>query len=324
MAMSKARTMNSPARELLVAAVGALLGASCSSAPPAPEKSEAIESEFAEIDKEETATRERQQAFERVLSDTDRMLERYASAITTQGAAKLDRVAVSLEAHLRKSVEQYFDRFMAAAEQRDFPRNRAIALGALGFSGRREALDPLLNGLGDDNAEVVANATFGVAMLKDARTPPEYLARILEGEKFDEGVRAGAAWALLRVQEVVVDPKPIEQIWVRVLERPIDPKEAGVSVSALRGVGAMREERLAPIVERYVSHPTPLVRQAAAVALGRIGARSSYPALIALIGPAEENPNVRLAARKALQALAGDIDRGYDVEEWHRVFERGG
>ena len=51
--------------------------------------------------------------------------------------------------------------------------------------------------------------------------------------------------------------------------------------------------------------------------------QTDVEALIARLGPVETNANVRLAVRKALQALAGGIDRGYDVKEWRRVFETG-
>ena len=41
------------------------------------------------------------------------------------------------------------------------------------------------------------------------------------------------------------------------------------------------------------------------------------------VRPSEAVPNVRLHARKALQALAGHVDYGYDVGAWRKAFERG-
>ena len=72
-----------------------------------------------------------------------------------------------------------------------------------------------------------------------------------------------------------------------------------------------------------LNHPTPKVRFNTAIALGRMNAQEHHAQLIEMLGPGESQPNVRLAARKALQALAGGVDRGYDTELWRREFERG-
>ena len=302
-----------------------VLCASCGSAPP-PEPDPAIEKRFEEQERDAATQLARRKAFERVLNDTDRVLEQYAAAMLTSGAPKSDKLAETTETYLRRVVAENFARFMRAANDEGIPRNRAIALAALGMSSRREALDPLLNGVADPNPEVVANAVFGLGLLQDPRTPPSYLARIIENDENPKVLRAGAAWSLYRVQVVCSDTTKFEVIWARVLSVPLEEIEPSVAVSALRGIGQVDEggERYVDTVVRYVSHPTPKVRQTAAVAIGRLGVTESYTSLIALIGPAESIANVRLAARKALQALAGGVDRGYEIEEWHRVFEQDG
>ena len=63
------------------------------------------------------------------------------------------------------------------------------------------------------------------------------------------------------------------------------------------------------------------MRTATAIAIGRLGDLRGTEALYTLLGREEPNENVRLAARKALQALAGGEDRGYDVDEWRKVFD---
>mgnify|MGYP003503310244 CR=1 FL=1 len=65
------------------------------------------------------------------------------------------------------------------------------------------------------------------------------------------------------------------------------------------------------------------MRVAAAIAMGRMKSDSSIPVLLTLLGPGETNDNARLAARKALQTLAGGIDRQYDVAAWRKVLDRG-
>ena len=61
---------------------------------------------------------------------------------------------------------------------------------------------------------------------------------------------------------------------------------------------------------------------AAADAIARMNSQSHAEDLIALLGPEETVPNVRLHARKALQELAGQGDYGYDVDAWRKAFER--
>lgn len=308
-----------PRSAFLFSAVLAM--SACGSAPPAPE--EGIEERFAQDRKDAEEFKARQKQFERILTETNRAMERYAIARLDSGSPKSDKLAATLEKHLRRVVTDNFARFVQAATQADFPRNRAIAIAALGLSSNREALDPILNGLASDNKEVIGNSAFALGLLKDPRTPSSYLARVIEDENLPDAVRGGAASSLLQVQTVSTDTDKFEEIWARLLDQPFETGLPATTVSAVRGLGMIKNQERAQLVERYLSHPTPKVRQAAAIAVGRIGKQSSHIPLLTLIGTAEPYANVRLAARKALQALAGGIDRGYDVQEWQRVFQRG-
>ena len=193
-------------------------------------------------------------------------------------------------------------------------------LAALGFSSRPEALDPILNAIHDDDPVIVTAAAFALGILKDSRTPPQALVALIDDRSLSEQSRIGAAWSLFQVQGALHDPAPVYRIWMRLLTEPQDELPPWIAVQALRGLSRSRTPENAGLVEPYVTSPTPLVREAAALCLGYLGNRDSYVVLLTRIGPRETNPNVRLAARKALQALAGNIDRGYDVSEWRRVF----
>lgn len=100
------------------------------------------------------------------------------------------------------------------------------------------------------------------------------------------------------------------------------PRDPEILTPVVRAVGLFRNPDHARFVEPLTRHRTPSVRMNAAIALGRMGNQASHKVLLKLIQPAETNPNVRLAARKALQALAGNIDAGYDVEMWKSLFAR--
>lgn len=298
----------------------AILG-SCGSAPPAPD--EAIEERFVDSQRERDEWKRRQDAFQNVLQETDTVIERYTLARLDSGSPKSDKLAERLGKHLTMRVQDHFEHFVRAAADASIPRNQAIALAALGFSADPSALDPLLNGLASPDPNIVGNAVYGIGLLADRRTPPMYLKRVVDNASYSNNTRSCAAWSILQVQDATTERDAFAPIWRAILDEPIEVGVPAVIVSALRGLGQFADESDAPRVERYLVHATPQVRQAAAVAVGRIGAVSSHEALLDLISPAESVPNVRLAARKALQALAGGVDRGYDVKEWQRVFERG-
>ena len=98
----------------------------------------------------------------------------------------------------------------------------------------------------------------------------------------------------------------------------------GVLVTAARGLGLAGDAANAALVAPLLKHPVPRIRMASALALGRMNAQEHWRELLALIEPAESVQNVRLHARKALAALAGNKDYGYDLAAWRKVFDRGG
>jgi HEAT repeat protein len=233
---------------------------------------------------------------------------------------------------LRTTVDKHFDALVAVADQGVDPVNRARAVGALGFASTRgpesgiarDILTPLLNALRADDATVVTNAVFALGVLADPRTPVDPLARIIEDPQQPPSSRIGAAWSLLNIQEALHQPQQVQPVWMRLLADPKTNTDPWILIQALRGLGRLRDPALAPVAEPFLQHPTPLVREAAAVALGFLGNRDSHRALLARLSAEETNANVRLAVRKALQALAGQVDRGYDVDQWRRVFESDG
>ena len=307
-------------RYLALICVPAALAAACSSAPSAPDPE--VEQQFREIERRNREIEERMAMLPRVLNDLDKALDKYAEAEMSSGNQRADDLASTLAKFITEMSQKHFHELVAAADQVDYPRNRAIAVAALGFSGRPEALDPLLNAAADENPEVASNAVFGLGILGDTRTPPSAIAAVMNNAELPETMRTGAAWALYKLQLALYEPTKVKPIWIAVLQEPLENTDPGVLVSALRGIGLLRDPEVVNVVAKYVSHPMPMVRQVTAISLGRIGSDQAVPVLLTLIGPSESNENVRLAGRKALQALAGGIDRGYDVVEWKKVFDR--
>ena len=321
--MAKLRT------HTLVALLPLSLFAACASGP----SSEALDPgtnpsfHWKNLSEEEAARRFKD--LNRVLLNLDKAMDAYVEAMSHAGYDKADRIADSLASYLSKTADEQFDGLVAMADQDADPDNRARAVGALGFASKgnlrvgttRDILTPLLNALHADELAVVNNAVFALGVLADAATPPGAISNILEDPNRPSQMRIGAAWSLLRIQDALHEPTQLQPVWLRLLSHPKSNMEPWILIQALRGLGRLRNPEVAGVPEPFLGHPTALVRQAAAISLGYLGNRDASTALIAALGPAETNANVRLALRKALQALAGNTDRGYDVREWQRVFE---
>ncbi len=293
----------------------------CAGAPQPAEPDPKLEEDFRK-QREAAAAAEKRETYELALIQIDQVLDKFVQALAESGISRADLQAEGLARFLRENSKKWYDQLLDSAIDASIPRNQAIAVAVLGFTGQQEVRDPLLNALRSPEPAVVTNAAFGLGMLMDPRTPVAPLAEVVEDSKQPIEARISASNALMRIQEVHFEPQKIYPVWARVLTPAIGDVDGLTVVHALRGLGMSRDPQYAPTVQRYLTHPAPLVRAAAAVALGRLAAADSWQQLLPLLGPAEMNPNVRLAARKALEALAGGESRGYDVAAWRTFFEK--
>lgn len=296
---------------------------------------ERVKQEQARISKDKERRR-----FEQVLIKLDQGMESYAMALANQGDPRADKQAEKLKTYLRGLA--LGDEAMPAGAERSAyaigdnlrllrglaadssePRQQGIALAALGFSEQREVTDVILQGTMSEDPEIVDKAVFGLAVLRSPTTLPGPLAAVIENVRHPEDGRVQAAWALYRVQTVSAKPAEIMNYWRRYLTTEKELVPSGVLVTAVRGLGLSGGPEDADLVAPMLQHPVPRLRMAAAIALGRMNAQRHWRDLIALIEPSETVQNVRLHARKALAALAGNKDYGYDLAAWRKVFDRG-
>lgn len=316
-----------------------VLAAACSGGPELrPEADPALEAHGREMQKED----EKRRDFNAVLVRLDQAMDSYVQALANRGEARADAHAERLEKLIGETVldqsrtgvdgtargadeppGENFRRLVALAKDGTIPDHQAIALAALGFSGKSEVMPTIVQGAMLSDPFRADRAVLGLAVLRAPDTPPGVLAAIVERDSHPEDGRVQAAWALYRLQEVLVDQSPIVAIWQRFLTNERDRLPVGVLVTAVRGLGLTHDARHADLVAQFTKHPTPRLRMAAAIALGRMNAQSHWEDLLALLGPQETVQNVRLAARTALGDLAGNQDYGYDVTAWRKVFDRG-
>lgn len=316
-----------------------VLAAACTGGPDrSPEAVPDLEAHDREMQREDAKRRD----FNAVLVRLDQAMDSYVQALSNRGEARADAHAGRLERLISETVldngqggldgtpravdqppGENFRRLVALAKDGSIPNQQAIALAALGFSGRSDVMPTIVQGAMLSDPFLVDRAVLGLAVLRAPETPPGVLAAIVERDSHPEDGRVQAAWALYRIQEVLVDPSPIVALWRRFLTAERDRMPVGVLVTAVRGLGLTHDAAHADLVAEYTKHPTPRLRMAAAIALGRMNAQSHWRDLLALLGPQETVQNVRLSARTALGDLAGNQDYGYDVTAWRKVFDRG-
>jgi HEAT repeat protein len=301
-----------------------LLLAACSGAPDAKDQTKgefdpSVEKDFQQVE----ANAKRDRELPRILLQIDKALSGYAAALDQKGASTADRRAESLDRLLARLVRENQSELLATATDSSVVANQGIALSALGFAEGKEVMPVLLGGAQSTDPFLVDRAIFGLAILMDPATPVGVIIKVVDDPKHRLEGRASAAWALYRLQAVTFEKEKLVAFWKQLAARPRTEVEPSILLQAIRGLGLTREPTDAALVANHLDHPTPKVREACAVALGRMNAQDQVSKLIDMLTPVETNPNVRLAARKALQALSGGADRGYEVDEWRKIFERG-
>lgn len=283
---------------------------------------------------------DRRREFKAVLVRLDQAIDSYVQALANQGEFRADKQADRLYKLIHETVMDIgpnlatagqpkpppgatYARLMALAGDGSLPEKQAIALTALGFSGQLDAMPTILQGTQLSDPFLVDHAVLGLAVLRAPATPPGVLAAIATKADHPLDGRVQAAWALYRIQTVTEQAAPFVAIWRRFLTEQRDTLPAGIVVTAVRGLGLARDPGNGELVATFLKHPTPRVRMAAALALGRMNAQAQATELLALLSPQETVQNVRLHARKALAELAGGVDHGYDVAAWRSAFDRG-
>lgn len=323
---------------LLPACLATLFAACSTTSNP---RSEAAPGQIT-IEEQNNALNAKRRDFRRVLLQLDQAMDSYVTAMANRGDPRADHQIDRISKLLQDTVldmkarridgklkatdhvpGQNYRTLQALAVDSSEPDQQAIALAALGFAGDMSMMPVILQGAQLSDPFMVDRAVLGLAVLKSPATPPGVLAAIVENPKHPDDGRAQAAWALYQIQTSCTDQSEIAKIWRRYASTEQHLLPPSVIATAVRGLGLTADKQHVDVVLPMLKHPTPRLRMAAAVAMGRMNAQENWRDLLDLLKPQESNPNVRLSARKALARLAGDKDYTYDISAWRKVFERG-
>lgn len=249
---------------------------------------------------------------DRVLTVFDRvayLLAQYNAALGSQEGLPLDAATNDL----RRLAATEFDRLLAGLSSED-PVRRSEAAFALGFSRRREALDPLLRACAAPEAMVRANAAAALGMLGIEDGVAPVFGKLLNDAEPE--VRLSALFGLRTLVDETRDLGLLPVVHARLSDPAV-----GVRNEALILLRDMkRKESIEPILGNSIKDVEPLVRANAALALGAVGpagAKTTTPPLIEMLR--DEEAKVVESAWKALSLVnQKDFDRSYATwRDWY-------
>jgi HEAT repeat protein len=251
-------------------------------------------------------------------SEEDRaieVLERAAYLMNQHNAAHVGRDAQAvqvIEDDLGRLAKKHLALLSGAAVSKD-PERRVPAVFALGFSGSKEAVGPLVGAAEAPEAELRIHAVVALGTLGVPEVPLEPIRKLLVAEEPE--LRTAALFAVRRLSGAGREAPLLEDV-----HRCFADRVPGVRNEAVIAAGRMgRKESVAALLAGPVKDPEPLVRQNAALALGLVGkpARAATPVLVELLR--DEHTRVVEEAWRALNAIhEKDFDRSYATwRDWY-------
>jgi HEAT repeat protein len=145
------------------------------------------------------------------------------------------------------------------------PKNREVAVVALGFTGDPVVLGPLLQALSDPAPAVVQKTHLALGILGLAETPLAPITEDLLGNP-EPWTRNNAAFAVHRIVAAGGRVEGLDRILVSALSDP----EPGVRAQAASTLGILAEPGAIEPAAALLADPVTLVSRAAAATLGAI------------------------------------------------------
>ncbi len=229
----------------------------------------------------------------------ERSMDQWWLAFQRQEYGKADGVAAALETYVNKNFDAVVGDLKTAS-----PRFRKVAAASLGFSGKQEAVAPLLVALRDPFSDVLFGSLLSLWRL--SLQPDNIIIPANEITTFlrhgDPGIRSNAAMVLAHIT------KKGDGALFLPLTSAMEDSNAKVRVHAAAALGALQDPDAVPFLEKGLDDKMTLVRIRSALALGRIQSRRALRGLVDHL----EDPEVDVskAIHKSLMRISGQrIDR---------------
>lgn len=222
------------------------------------------------------------------------------------------RIAVDI----RRAVNQRMEFLVHVLGSHDL-EGRLVAASALGFSGDRAAVEPLLGAASDENTEVRTNALYAVGLLGSRETPMEPLLTALHDRNGE--VRAAAAFAIGGTVGPGQDRGSYDA-----LAAALQDEEWKVQNHAVRALGVIQRPDTVPLLlAGPLRSDAYLVRLNTAAVLAIYRAPTSIEPLIDTL--MDQDPRVKKMAVFTLEKITGESfgdDRAKWLHWWREARER--
>lgn len=207
---------------------------------------------------------------------------------------------------IRRAVTQRMDFLVHVLGSQDL-EGRLIAASALGFSGDRAAVAPLIGAVCDENTDVRTNALYAIGLLGSRDTPMEPLLAALADRHAE--VRAAAAFAIAGTVGPGDDRGSYDA-----LVQALKDEEWKVQNHAVRALGVIQRADTVPLLlAGPLRHKSYLVRLNTAAVLAIYKAPSSIEPLIDTL--TDQDPRVQKMAAFTLEKITGE-SYGNDRAKW--------
>ena len=300
-------------------AVATGLMASCSSTPDSPAGMNGIANGTAEAEPY-VRTQAEERATGLALADLDRSIRAWNTLVLTGNEAKDGPRMGYLEEAIAHKAKAKIEVLIDQLETGPLV-NRRIAATALGFSGKDDALSPLLNALEDTDDQVVANALLGLSILGNPKTPVGGVTRLFSDRDQTIEIRNNAGRTLRATSPNSLDEGG-RSLVIESARAAIGDEEPSVVVYAMLLLAELKDTESLERISLRLDDPSPLVGRAASRAVAYIGSvddRSKGPATRALVASLKrvDPRSVRPAVYRDLQNLS-QVNYGDDVDAWIR------
>ncbi len=293
--------------------------ASCSSTPDSSTGTNGIQNSAGEPEPY-VKTQAEDRATGLALADLDRSIRAWNTLVLTGNAAKDGPRMGYLEEAIAHKAKAKIEVLIDQLETGPLV-NRRIAATALGFSGKDDALSPLLNALEDTDDQVVANALLGLSILGNSKTPVGGVARLFSDRNQTIEIRNNAGRVLRATSPSSLDDSS-RNLVVESARSAIGDEEPSVVVYAMLLLAELEDTDSLERIALRLDDPSPLVGRASSRALAYIGSvddHSKGPATRALVASLKRvnSRTVRPAVYRDLQNLS-QINYGDDIDAWIR------